>query len=71
MGSYSIGASSSLEATHAREHRVFAGKLDRSRLGFFEKAVVIALRAPEGDFRDWDEIRDWASSIASSLQQEP
>ena len=25
------------------------------------------LRAPEGDFRDWDEIRAWAGAIADAL----
>lgn len=55
-------------ATGARGHRVFAGRIDRSRLNFFEKAIVIALRAPEGDFRDWDAIREWAREIASELQ---
>lgn len=25
------------------------------------------LKAPEGDFRDWDEIRGWARGIASEL----
>ena len=39
--------------THAREHRVFAGRLDRHRLGFGEKAVVMALPVIAGDFRDW------------------
>lgn len=59
-----------MSATRAREHRVFAGKLDRSRLNFLEKAVVIALRAPDGDFRDWDAIRGWARQIASELQSD-
>ncbi|MBX6764552.1 MAG: flavodoxin domain-containing protein [Rubrobacteraceae bacterium] len=56
-----------LEATKAREHRVFAGKLDRHALGFAEKAIVLALRAPEGDFRDWEEIRAWARGVAAEL----
>jgi menaquinone-dependent protoporphyrinogen oxidase len=56
-----------MSLTGAREHRVFAGKLVRKQLSFGEKAIVIALRAPEGDFRDWDEIRGWASSIADAL----
>lgn len=55
-------------ATSAREHRLFAGRLDRSKLRFGEKAIVMALRAPEGDFRDWDGIRAWAGGIADQLR---
>jgi menaquinone-dependent protoporphyrinogen oxidase len=58
-----------VEATRAREHRLFAGKLDRSKLGFGERAMVRAFRAQEGDFRDWDEIAAWAAGIAQALQQ--
>ena len=56
-----------MEKTSAREHRVFSGKIDKSKLGFGEKAILIAVRAPEGDFRDWDEIEAWAREIADSL----
>jgi len=55
-------------ATGAREHRVFAGQVDRSRLGLGEKVLLTAVRAPEGDFRPWDEIRAWASEIAAALK---
>jgi menaquinone-dependent protoporphyrinogen oxidase len=53
--------------TRAADHRLFAGKLDRSRLGFRDRAVVNAVRVPEGDFRDWDDIEAWACSIAETL----
>ena len=53
-----------LAATGAREHRIFAGKLVRKQLSFPERAIVSALRVPEGDFRDWTEIRQWATGIA-------
>jgi menaquinone-dependent protoporphyrinogen oxidase len=56
-----------VEATHAREHRLFAGKLDKGKLGFGERAMVRAFRAPEGDFRNWDEIAAWAGEIARAL----
>ncbi|HJQ76469.1 MAG TPA: flavodoxin domain-containing protein [Acidimicrobiia bacterium] len=56
--------------TSARDHRVFAGKIDKSKLSFGEKAIVMALRAPEGDFRDWEQIEGWANEIAESLQRE-
>lgn len=62
-----LDASSFLERTSARDHHVFAGKLDRSRLRFGDRAIVMALRAPDGDFRDWDEVRTWASGIADAL----
>jgi menaquinone-dependent protoporphyrinogen oxidase len=57
-----------ITATGAREHRVFAGQVDRSRLGLGEKVLLTAVRAPEGDFRPWDEIRAWASEIAAALK---
>jgi menaquinone-dependent protoporphyrinogen oxidase len=55
-------------ATGAREHRVFPGQVDRSRLGLGEKVLLTAVRAPEGDFRPWDEIRAWAAEIAAALK---
>jgi menaquinone-dependent protoporphyrinogen oxidase len=55
-------------ATGAREHRVFAGQVDRGKLGLGEKVILTAVRAPEGDFRPWDDIRAWASEIAAALK---
>ena len=57
-----------LTATGARDHRVFAGRLVRRQLSFPERAIVSALRVPEGDFRDWPEIRQWADEIAEALR---
>lgn len=59
-----------VERTKARDHRVFAGKLARKQLSFPERAIVMALRAQDGDFRDWSEIKGWASEIADDLQSE-
>jgi menaquinone-dependent protoporphyrinogen oxidase len=60
-----------LAQTAALDHRIFAGRLDRNRLGFAEKAVVLALHAPEGDFRDWMAVRAWAGDIARTLTSNP
>ncbi len=46
---------------------MFAGKLVRKQLSFPERAIASALRVPEGDFRDWTEIRQWAAEIADAL----
>ena len=51
----------------ARAHRVFAGRLDKHLLGVGERAMVTAMRAPLGDFRDWGALRDWAEEIAGEL----
>lgn len=55
------------ERSGAREHRTFGGRVDRSSLGFMERAITRVLKAPEGDFRDVAEIRAWAGTIAAAL----
>jgi menaquinone-dependent protoporphyrinogen oxidase len=55
------------EALHPREHRVFFGALEMGKLGFGERMIAKAVKAPEGDFRDWDEIGAWANDIAETL----
>ncbi|SDT53594.1 flavodoxin domain-containing protein [Actinoplanes derwentensis] len=54
-------------STHALDHRLFAGRLVRHHLSFGEKAMVMALRVPDGDFRDWDAIAAWGTAIATAL----
>lgn len=63
-----VDVGSVVRVTRAREHRMFGGVLDRNRLGFAERAVVAALRAPYGDFRDWPAIESWAGEIAAELR---
>jgi menaquinone-dependent protoporphyrinogen oxidase len=53
--------------TGAREHRTFPGRLDKSLLSFGERAMVTAMRAPVGDFRDWAAVRAWGDGIAADL----
>lgn len=65
-----VDVSEIIEVTSARENRVFAGKIDKSKLSFGEKAIMIAVRAPEGDFRNWEEITGWARAIADTLHNE-
>lgn len=63
-----VDISEIIQATGSGNHRVFAGKIDKSKLSFAERAIMIAVRAPEGDFRPWDEITAWAEGIADTLQ---
>ena len=60
------------EATKPRDHRVFFGALEGTRLkgamGFMYRMVRRSESAresmPEGDFRHWQEIEAWANGIA-------
>ena len=56
-----------LDATRARDHHIFVGKVDRHALNMLERLAVRAAKAPEGDFRDWDDVRGWARGIAAAL----
>jgi menaquinone-dependent protoporphyrinogen oxidase len=58
-----------VQSTRARGHRLFAGRLDRHQLGFGEKAVVMALRVEDGDFRDLEAIDAWGTQIAAELSR--
>jgi menaquinone-dependent protoporphyrinogen oxidase len=53
--------------TGARGHRTFPGRLEEDRLSFGERAMVTAMRAPTGDFRDWDAVRAWGEEIAAEV----
>jgi menaquinone-dependent protoporphyrinogen oxidase len=63
-----VDVGSVAESVGAVDHRTFAGRLDKSALGFREKAVVAALKPPQGDFRDWDAIARYAAEIAAWLR---
>ena len=63
-----VDVSEILQSTKARDHRVFTGRLARKHLSFPDRAMASAIRAAEGDFRNWAEIRAWAAGIASALQ---
>lgn len=56
-----------IESIGPRGHRVFRGALDAKELGFFERKAIKMAKAPEGDFRDWVEIRAFADEIADSI----
>ena len=50
-----------------RDHQIFFGSLDHNKLSFTERMVLKAVRAHEGDYRDWEAIDAWAESIARDL----
>lgn len=51
-----------------RDIAVFHGVLNPDDLNFLEKWMIKNVKAPTGDFRDWDAISAWAMGIAQTLQ---
>ena len=50
----------------------FGGKLDYSTLNIFSKLfVMFIIQAQPGDYRDWEAIDAWASSLRPALLREP
>jgi menaquinone-dependent protoporphyrinogen oxidase len=60
-----------VERVGAREHRTFAGELQEGALGFKERLIVRMVKAPYGDFRDWNAIDAWADTIAEAASRIP
>jgi len=46
---------------------LFAGVMDYSKLSFMLRLMMKAMGSPEGDFRDWEAIRAWASQVRARL----
>ncbi len=47
----------------------FRGKLDYKTLSFFDRLIAKIVETPDnppGDFRNWDEIRNWSQSVFAS-----
>jgi len=61
------------ESLAARDHHVFFGAFDRSKLGIGDRliAAMPAFPGSEGDFRDWNEIDAWSTAIAEALSSAP
>ena len=53
----------------AQDIAVFHGSVDTEKLSFIEKSMINSVKAPVGDFRDWDAITSWATTIAEQLKE--
>jgi menaquinone-dependent protoporphyrinogen oxidase len=52
-----------------RDIAVFHGELDLEKLNFIQRWMIKNVKAPSGDFRDWDAITAWATAIADQLSE--
>jgi menaquinone-dependent protoporphyrinogen oxidase len=47
----------------------FAGALDRGNLKGSQRLLVWMSRIEDGDYRDWDAIREWSASLGKTLAE--
>jgi menaquinone-dependent protoporphyrinogen oxidase len=52
-----------------RDIAVFHGVLNTKKLNLVEKWMIKNVKAPLGDFRDWEAITSWAMAIADVLKE--
>jgi menaquinone-dependent protoporphyrinogen oxidase len=52
-----------------RDIAVFHGDVNMKKLNFIEKWMIKNVKAPLGDFRDWEAITSWATAIADVLKE--
>jgi menaquinone-dependent protoporphyrinogen oxidase len=51
-----------------RDIAVFHGYVNMEKVNFIEKSMITNIKAPVGDFRNWEAITAWASGIARALK---
>jgi menaquinone-dependent protoporphyrinogen oxidase len=56
-----------IERIKPRDMAFFHGKVDPAKLNFLESWAIRAVKAPSGDFRNWNAIASWADAIAKAL----
>ncbi len=59
----------SLLAVNPIDHQTFKGRMEMAELTLRERSVARLGNAPEGDYREWDRIREWARQIAADLKE--
>ena len=46
----------------------FAGVINPKKLSFMQKMIIKMVKAPEGDFRNWEEITQWTKECLSIIK---
>jgi len=57
-----------LSAIKPQDVVVFKGKMELEKMNFLERFIITKMKAPVGDFRNWEEIESWTQKITSTLQ---
>ena len=51
-----------------RDIALFHGSANVEKMNFLEKFMLKQVKAPAGDFRDWEAVTSWATAIADALK---
>lgn len=49
---------------------LFGGAMDYRKLSLLPKLIIKVMRQPQGDWRDWESIRTWATDLRPTLLRE-
>jgi menaquinone-dependent protoporphyrinogen oxidase len=58
-----------IDRIQPRDIAVFHGVVDLQKLNIVYRWMLKNVKAPAGDFRDWDAITSWATAIADELKE--
>lgn len=58
---------STAETIKPMDIKIFHGALDESKLNTLEKMTIKMVKAPMGDFRDWQEVEKWGKEISEAI----
>lgn len=58
-----------IEGIKPRDTAIFHGVIDPRKMGMLEKWVIKNVKAPTGDFRDWNLITAWAEKVVAALKK--
>jgi menaquinone-dependent protoporphyrinogen oxidase len=61
------GLKPTIDRIQPRDVTVFHGVIQTEKLSMLHRWMIKMVKAPSGDFRDWDAIASWAAAIAESL----
>jgi menaquinone-dependent protoporphyrinogen oxidase len=50
---------------------LFGGKMDYSKLGVLTRFMIKRMKIPEGDYREWEEIRTWVDNVLDEMKIVP
>ena len=68
--SFPTGQQAIADRIQPRDIALFHGNVDMEKVNAIERSMITNIKAPIGDFRDWETITSWASGIAEALKED-